>query len=226
MKDQYFGDVNDYSKCGLLRVLADGGRVRTGVCWMLTKPNSRGDGQKTRYLSQPEKWRDYDPELFDFLRETAGVGNRAVSLIEESGVLPGATFFSDLLPDDRAGRERYFDAMFEQFADRDLIFFDPDNGLEVPSVPMGGRKSSKYVYWPEVTRAWELGKSVLIFQHFTREKRESLAARLLERAKELTGAGDVLTLWTPSVLYLLLVHAMADLPVETANAFADFRSSW
>jgi hypothetical protein len=41
MKDQYFADINDYRKYGLLRILGEG--LRVGVCWMLTKPDGSGD---------------------------------------------------------------------------------------------------------------------------------------------------------------------------------------
>jgi DNA helicase II / ATP-dependent DNA helicase PcrA len=40
VKDQYFGDVNDYIKYGLLRCLSRAG-IGVGVCWMLT-PNDQG----------------------------------------------------------------------------------------------------------------------------------------------------------------------------------------
>jgi len=33
MKNQYFGDINDYRKYGLLRTLT-GGQIKTAVCWM------------------------------------------------------------------------------------------------------------------------------------------------------------------------------------------------
>jgi len=36
MKVQYFGDVNDYCKFALLRLLAKAGGFNIGVCWMLT----------------------------------------------------------------------------------------------------------------------------------------------------------------------------------------------
>ena len=36
MKNQYFGDINDYRKYGLLRILTNGGEIKTAVCWMLT----------------------------------------------------------------------------------------------------------------------------------------------------------------------------------------------
>jgi hypothetical protein len=35
MKVQYFGDVNDYRKFALLRLLASKGGFKIGVCWML-----------------------------------------------------------------------------------------------------------------------------------------------------------------------------------------------
>jgi hypothetical protein len=44
MKNQYFGDINDYRKYGLLRGLSNRGEIRTAVCWMLTTDDGRGDG--------------------------------------------------------------------------------------------------------------------------------------------------------------------------------------
>jgi len=37
MKNQYFGDINDYRKYGLLRGLSNKGEISTLVCWMLTE---------------------------------------------------------------------------------------------------------------------------------------------------------------------------------------------
>ena len=42
MKVQYFGDVSDYRKFALLRLLATVGGFRIGVCWMLTENDGRG----------------------------------------------------------------------------------------------------------------------------------------------------------------------------------------
>ena len=70
MKNQYFGDVNDYRKYGLLRLLAGGGTLRIGVCWMLTPNDSGPDGKKTEYLDDRnrDEWQCYDHELYEFLR--------------------------------------------------------------------------------------------------------------------------------------------------------------
>src|SRR5687768_3003787 len=64
MKNQYFADINDYFKYGILRCLGKGG-LRIAVCWMLTPDDGRSDGRKISYLSNPDRWRNYDPVLFD-----------------------------------------------------------------------------------------------------------------------------------------------------------------
>jgi len=35
VKNQYFGDINDYRNYGLLRILISGGGIKTIVCWVL-----------------------------------------------------------------------------------------------------------------------------------------------------------------------------------------------
>jgi len=100
VKQQYLGDVNDYRKYALLRHFADGGRVKIGVCWMLTPDDEGPDGRKTAYLSDPQKWRGHDPELFDLLqRLVLGSEERLLNRIEASGIIPGATFFDEVVPD-------------------------------------------------------------------------------------------------------------------------------
>lgn len=61
LKNQYFGDVGDYGKYGLLRFLANNG-INIAINCYLT-PN---DG----------KMRRFDPELFDLLREMLDNGIR------------------------------------------------------------------------------------------------------------------------------------------------------
>lgn len=42
--------------------------------------------------------------------------------------------------------EQYFTAAWQVLADCDLVFFDPDNGIEVPTTAIGARGACKYVY--------------------------------------------------------------------------------
>ena len=78
MKNQYFGDINDYRKYGLLRCCAAVG-FRVGVCWMLTPDSSNRDGQKIAYLTKPAAWRQFDPPLFGLLAARVTSGRLAMS---------------------------------------------------------------------------------------------------------------------------------------------------
>ena len=95
MKNQYFGDIIDYRKYGLLRVLNVAG-LSVGVCWMLTADDDRLDGLKTSYLQNPHRWRHYDPPLFDFLKAALNDYRRSVVEFEKSRLLDGL-FSSSIL---------------------------------------------------------------------------------------------------------------------------------
>jgi len=173
MKNQYFGDINDYRKYGLLRILSGKGTTRTGVCWMLTLDDGRTDGRFVQYLEDPEKWRKYDPDLFDTLKRSLKTHpGRNVREAETADIIPSAMYFTDLLSDNRDGCRWYFDEMLDIFSGVDLVFFDPDNGIEVKSVRCGRKNASKYVYWDELSRVFKAGYSILVYQHFIREKRD------------------------------------------------------
>jgi hypothetical protein len=204
VKDQYSGDVNDYRKYGILRALAEAG-LSLGVCWMLTPDDGRTDGKHTSYLFQPARWRRLDPALFDAL---AGIvaSRRCVAAVEQSGVLGSAAFFSEQVPDRAPERETWFDNSLAALAGRDLIFFDPDNGLEVASVPYGRVNSSKYLYWREVARAWQNGHSLLIYQHFPRRERSAFIRALSQRFGEHCPGAEVACLSTSFVAFFAVAQ--------------------
>ena len=176
MKNQYYGDINDYRKYGLLRALFR--ETPITVCWMLT-PDDRGpDGKKIQYLERAKKWRQFDPDLFDHLHDHVAVQERrGVEDFERSDLLPHARYYSAITPDDGDARRSYFEDLFQISEGTELIFFDPDDCMEVKSRPYGRKDSSKYLYWHEVEQTWDRGYSLLIFQHFTREKRSTLMDR-------------------------------------------------
>jgi hypothetical protein len=223
MKQQYFGDVNDYLKYGLLRCLVDAG-FRIGVCWMLTPDDGRSDGGKLRYLSQPALWRGHDPPLFDALRSIVGDGAaRSTTIAEESSLFPGTSFFSNHVPDAGSLRGVWFSAALSALSASDLLFFDPDNGFEVASKPMGRRDSSKYLYWSEVASAWAGGASLLVFQHFPREARAAYVARVVRRLGEEAPGATVTALVTSNVLFLRVWQPVHVSRVEMALALLGSR---
>jgi hypothetical protein len=203
LKDQYFGDVNDFRKYGLLRALTVSGCLQLGVCWMLTEGDNRTDGNLLGYLRKPKEFRHRDPELFDWLKQVvAGEKDRRTVRIEGTALLGVAVFQSKMLNDRRSDRLEYFSDCADTLACCDLIFFDPDMGLEV-SKPRGRKLSCQYLYWDEVQATFKAGASVLIYQHFPRQKREEYIDRITRQLKGRTGAMAVFSFRTPHVLFIL-----------------------
>jgi len=202
MKDQYVGDVNDYFKYALLRSLADGGEM--GVAWMLTPSDSRNDGQRLRYLQQPDRFAPLDPSLFHALAQLVRQGQRSVSAVEGAGILAGAMYASEVLHDDLQSRWRYFESVWQICAKRRVLFFDPDNGLEVSSVAKGRRGSSRYLFWDELENAYARGHSVVVYQHFPRRPRDEFIAELALKAHNVAGCSTMLALATSHVAFLVL----------------------
>ena len=150
VKNQYVGDVNDFYKYGLLRALAKDDE-RIGVFWMLTENDDGRDGNQVAYLENLSHGIHQDPELFQMMKELrAQSGPNRVDLIEAAQVIPGASYCASKILDDIDKRLAVFASAFKAFSDRSLIFFDPDNGLEVRSKKKGRKDSSKYLYRDEV----------------------------------------------------------------------------
>ena len=207
MKNQYFGDINDYRKYGLLRSILHASRLQLTVGWMLTPDDGSTDGNFTAYLDRPARWSHHDPQLFNVLRESlSSTDERCVQLIEETSLLPSATYFSDIVPDDAPGRRNWFKELLVTSEDAEFIFLDPDNGLEVKSRPYGRKNSSKFLYWREVDALWSAGKSLLIYQHFIREKREKYIQRMLAALEVATPGSLVEAFSTPHVVFLMALQ--------------------
>jgi hypothetical protein len=210
MKNQYVGDASDYLKYSLLRALQEGHGRPLYVCWMLTEDDGGPDGEKLQYLEASESYRAVDPELFDALVPLASRARRSVSDIEEGRLLPRARFQPRLLPDPIVPWTEYF-ADVDSTAERpSLLFFDPDNGLET-SKKKGTKNSSKFLYWDEVESLAE-GRSLLIFQHWRRVKRDAMVLSLRADLLAACPQHDVFDLRGPHVLYLF-----ATLPGETGS---------
>jgi hypothetical protein len=203
MKHQYFGDVNDYVKYGLLRCFSQAS-LRIGICWMLTPDDKRPDGRKIQYLSQPAEWGAHDPSLFNHLSRTIDFPDgRDLRHIEGTAHIQHAKFFRNIVPDSHVERAIWFTKMLASLKGSDLVFFDPDNGIEVPSKAIGQKDSSKYIYWKELAETWRHAESLLVFQHFPRVKRDKyIPARVGEMQSHLPNS-SVIPLRSSNVLFLL-----------------------
>lgn len=205
MKNQYFGDINDYMKYSLIRHLNGRGTLSTVVCWVLTNDDSTTDGSRTSYLLSPGTWGKYDPYLFRCLKNIIQKSKvREVSYIEQTKLLPNSRFFSEIIGDDFNERSTFFERFFEFSSGSDFIFFDPDNGFEIKSVRKGGKNSSKYIFLDEVQKAYELGSSVLVYQHYPRRKRDTFVSSLIFVVTQRTEAQVIFSYSASNVLFLLI----------------------
>src|SRR5688500_14909465 len=106
MQNRYTGDVGDFGKYGLLRLLAgesdSSRRLRLGIIWCLYPDEGHNaDGNHTSYLNDPaRKQRRFaacDTDLYDAMRLLVPA-HRRVSEIPGLGIFsPDTTFYDETL---------------------------------------------------------------------------------------------------------------------------------
>ncbi len=117
-------------------------------------------------------------------------------------LVPGATFFNEFVPNSRTERDSYHTRCMAAFADRDLVFFDPDNGLEVKSAT--GKKRSKHVLLDEVADHYAGGRSVLFYQHLGQTlPRSAFVEEKAAKLRAVLPGASMSAFDTPHVVFLL-----------------------
>ena len=223
MQDRYAGDVGDFGKYGLLRWLcgpdADGPALRLGVLWYRFEDATPGDGKHVSYLKPPRSrdFRECDPDLFERMCSIVS-GERSIAALETSGALPASTaFFSDKLvfgrDEPRASREQkrrdWLTAGLRAVANANLVFADPDNGLEVPSVKRLWTKGPKYAYYDDLRECWARGQSLVVYQHMAHNStaEQQISARRDALRDHLEGAEGIFALrwrrFTPLAFFVV-----------------------
>ncbi|MEI7706085.1 MAG: hypothetical protein WCK73_15985 [Deltaproteobacteria bacterium] len=206
MKKQYFGDENDYRKYGLLRCIAEATGLDIGILWLLTADDGRPDGEFRGYLHDA-RVRRHDEPLHRALGRLLDEGVlRDVGHAERWGLVPRATYFDGLFTDAAEARRATFAAAMRTLAHGSIVFLDPDNGVEVPSVGFGQTNSSRYVYWHEMSALFERGQSLLVYQHYPRLERRSFEASLAEKFRVRLAAAEVAVFSTPRVAFVLALQ--------------------
>lgn len=145
MRNQFIGDINDYHKYQTLNELSRSGDVN--VCWML---NDDIEGQSSRFV----KYKNYDP-LASFLTNLVETGRRNVTEIENCNLIKVKHYYrqiEDIRIEDISG----------------ILFFDPDNGIEVKSAK---KNDNRYLYYRDIKRFLP-HVDILVYQHFPRVPRQ------------------------------------------------------
>ncbi len=212
MQDQYVGDVGDFGKYGLLRALCGWSgtkpKLSLGVVWYVVPSEShKNDGRHVSYLSEQARpaYRECDPDLYDELAELVQSGRRTLQAIQKGNVLPRRTRFYDapLTFDGMPGngsnaqqlrmkqRNAWLTGSLKATEGRDLVFVDPDNGLESRSYSRTSQYGPKYVYFDELAPHIERGHSLVVYHHFSRSKpaQDQVTDRLAQLSARLVGTG-------------------------------------
>lgn len=173
LQNRYVGDIGDYLKLGILRGLSPGHRL--GVAWWLYPDESHNrDGRHIDYLQRPYQWRRFDPVLFDALTEIVTSNRRDVRALEGASLLPGALLASELILTDlpasrrRQVRHEWFARTLNALAGADLVFVDPDNGLEPSGFSYGSSKAGKSVLLSELQELARPDRCLIVYHHHTR----------------------------------------------------------
>jgi hypothetical protein len=172
MKAQYVGDIGDFGKVLLLKLLAASG-FKIGANWILTANDERSDGKHRDYAEN--KGKDClcccNQEIYEAILPLARKGEKDQRAITDLEALirrftPNAVFFDEMFGAgaDRADLDRRArHKLAPEFCN--LVFFDPDNGIS-----NDGGTSPKHVYCSELLEYWKRGQSILIYHHLNREK--------------------------------------------------------
>ena len=218
MQDRYTGDVGDFGKYGLLRQLCGlhdseaAQPLKLGVVWYRPDPASvindpLDDGKHTTYLcpKHEKQFKPCDPPLYDALREIVECNSRCVEAVERAGLLgPDAVFHAARVPGPpprargearTVGRQRWVKDALEATAGCDVVFLDPDNGLEPKGAPITSAKAPKYAYREEVGKWSKRGQSLVIYHHLGRNRphRDQIAG-WLERLRNEFEPHDIFAL--------------------------------
>ena len=153
MKNQYAGDVGDYTKLGILRCLENAG-FSIGLNWYLTPDEPEHsktltDGKYTSYLKCACDTPDVG--LHSILKKIGLSRNRSVARLERAKLFKNALFWN------------------KKLGNQDVIFLDQDNGLEVKSTKPCSKNGNKYTTYKEAADYYSHGATVIIYNHRDRK---------------------------------------------------------
>ncbi|OPZ94252.1 MAG: hypothetical protein BWY74_00707 [Firmicutes bacterium ADurb.Bin419] len=191
MKNQYFADVGDFGKYGMLSCLS-GIPFNMGINWYLTENDTKTDGKFVDYLNKSD-FLACDRELHDFLYDCIVQGRRNVNELSRFPKYIDTIMYDKVLnvehikalsPEGRDRRRKVRKEWFQNSMDAleqcNLIFCDPDNGIETRSLSHIGKDSVKYVFIDEIREMLDHGKSVICYNHRDRSKESDYFARFKE----------------------------------------------
>jgi hypothetical protein len=205
MKDQYVGDINDFFKYSILETIEKTLNKKILVVWMLTK----SEGMDIGY----SHCKKYNEPLYSRLQKIVSSNKREVKAIEE--IYKNYIYHSDFL--EKRTRAEYFNDVEKKSKTIDVIFFDPDKGISYNNID----KDIEHLYWDEINRFWKLGKDLLIYQHFRRQKWDEYITELKKHIKHDLEGAFLVPIKTKNVMFLYISHK--DIKERLKDSFIDWK---
>lgn len=220
MQDSYVGDIGDYGKFGLLRALVHA-KLSLSINWYKTNPespkvNKQEAGKYIQYLNDLE-YTAYDPELFEKLKTLVDGKSRKVEAIKDAKIVK-AKFYDTPLPE-KGKRELWHSKALKKLDSTDIVFLDPDNGIETQRMMIENKASKKHVKWEEIKDYYQRNQSVIIYQHQPRIEKNTFLKTILEAQSEIVNADSLRIVEYSSYVnrfFIMLLHEKHSQAVETA----------
>lgn len=204
MKNQYFGDRNDFFKYDLVLNLIE--KIENLKCFtfipMLTEDDDSDDGALTCYSGNRRK------ELDNFLKSCIKKSDRKVKNFRlfmsrykhiEYHPYRDGKYFS------HAEREQYFHSIHSSILNGSIILIDPDNGFEVKSMRSGtGHKYLKYSELSTIYARMDYNSLILVYQHIPRVKREIFFTQIGQKICKYTNTKDPMCLSDNRIVFFII----------------------
>ena len=223
MQNRYTGDVGDFAKYGLMRQFSGAG-FRTALSWYLfPDENHNADGKHIAYIGRDE-FKKCDPKLHDQMERLVNNNQRNINAVEKSKILGINTQFHNEVLDlstlpsssGKVGRQQRTEKRKKWLSDcvsktdgADIVFFDPDNGIEGSNPKPLSNKGAKFLYWSDLDWFTQKNQSLVIYNHASRQGTvtEQISRRLELIKKHVPyGSNAVAMLWRRfGVRYFLVI---------------------
>jgi 16S rRNA G966 N2-methylase RsmD len=175
---------------------------------MLTK----GDGNKLDYLqdNKDNKYKNYNNDLFMDLKNIISENKRNLTYVEKIQALTKCKFIDDALT--KRNRELYFENVYKNAQEVDIVFFDPYNGI-TPNT--NKKKEIKYVYWDELQKIWSMKKNILVYQSYRHEK--EFVKKMIDECKKNLSDSTVLCFKKRSQIMFLYITKSEEINSDKIN---------
>ena len=218
MQDRYAGDIGDFSKFGLARLLHRHLGGPTGLIWYRFPDEvHNNDGRHIEYLPKLP-WITADPSLIQKLKSVVDCGDRTIQSLVDQQILPSDTIYFDEavhpLANPLWSRSRWFGRASESVNGCTSVVVDPDNGIAGVNHSSRSRRGGKHITLEEISVLASKHDCLMIYHHFDRSAPHSVQMeRQMQRLRSTVPDRDVIAVRYAKVsprVYFIVFHPFVE----------------